>query len=359
MGMIAPQANIQEPDLLTEILHNTGVIKLNRPKALNSLNVEIIRGLSKTLESWQTLKPVKQVIIEGSGEKAFCAGGDVRSVYYARQGDNFHLMDEIFREEYQLNYAISCYPKPYIALIHGICMGGGLGVSVHGTYRIVTDNTIMAMPETAIGFFPDIGATYFLNQCPGDLGVFLGVMGERIHAGDALYSGLATHYVPQKHWSSLKADLYKVTDEEEIDNVLQQYHQPKVSEKLESWRHLIDQTFAGHDIDIVIDRLKTSSNPIVQGWWQELKKKSPRSVKLSFAALRKARGLSLKEALIQEYRLSQACMNHPDFFEGVRALLVDKDNQPLWQPHDLDLVTKDMIESYFEPLGEKELELPK
>lgn len=357
MTMTAAKSPDQDSELLTEIHHHTGIMTINRPKALNSLNVEVICGIKQTLHDWEYNPDVRWVLMEGTGEKSFCAGGDIRSVYYAKQNHDLHIMDEIFRQEYQMNYTISQYPKPYIALIHGICMGGGLGVSVHGKYRIVCEDTVMAMPETGIGFFPDIGASYFLNKCPGNIGLFLGLLGERFHAGDALYCGLATHYVPKDKWTSLKVELHCVHRDEDIQEILQKYHQPKVSEKLAELRPLIDDIFAGDDFDGIMQRLSTSSHPIVQKWHEELAKKSPTSLKLTFHLLHRARGLSLKEALIQEYRISQACMKNHDFFEGVRALLVDKDNNPQWTPSKLDDVLPEMIDAYFSSLGDKELNL--
>ncbi len=357
MTMTASKIHDQDAEFLSSQTHHVGHILLNRSKALNSLNVELIRGISQALKDWKSNPHIKSIVIEGNGEKAFCAGGDIRSVYYAREHNQWDLMDEIFRKEYEMNYAISCYPKPYIALIHGICMGGGMGISVHGKYRIVTDNTLMAMPETTIGFFPDIGASYFLNQCPGEIGMFLGLLGERIQAGDAIYCGLATHYVPFEDWLSFKGELLRATGEEDILRIIEKYQRPSVSEKLVELKPLIDQIFEGDDFETILHRLQVSSDPVVQKWYEDLLKKSPTSVKVSFQLLRRAKGLSLREALIQEYRLSQACMRNHDFFEGVRALLIDKDNAPQWQPSQLDQVTQERVDSYFQSLGDKELVL--
>jgi enoyl-CoA hydratase/carnithine racemase len=357
MAMVAQQT-VDEAEVLTRIEGHIGIITLNRPKALNSINLEMIRLITEALKRWEKESQIKAVVIEGAGEKAFCAGGDIRSVYYARHGDDWELMDHIFREEYQLNYYISCYPKPYISLIQGICMGGGMGLSIHGQYRVVTDNTVMAMPETGIGFFPDIGASYFLNRCPGEIGMYLGVIGERIDGLDALYCGLATHYVPQAQWEALKKELLQVKNREDVSNILQKFHlPPSGTSKLASQQSLIDSTFKGKNFDAFLKRMQLSESSEVQNWFTTLLKKSPTSVKLSFTLLRKAKKLSLAEALVQEFRLSQACMKQYDFFEGVRALLVDKDNKPEWQPSRLELVTAAKIKSCFTPLGEKELKL--
>lgn len=347
----------QDMDILINIIGKAGVIILNRPKALNAISVPMIETLAQTLQQWQTNPQVAFVVIQSNTSKAFCAGGDIRAVYAARLQDDFGFCDTIFRQEYRLNHLISTYPKPYIALIDGICMGGGMGISMHGSHRVVTENAVMAMPETGIGYFPDIGASYFLNQCPGEIGTFLGVVGEKITAADALYTTLATHYVPASALELLTQELLKADSAEQATALIEKANQPPPPSNLASHQALIDQCFKSDTVEELMKNLEEAGSSLAWDWLRILDKRSPTSLRVSLELLRRNKGKSLKEALAVEFRLSQRFSRHYDFFEGVRALLIDKDNTPHWLPRHLSQVTPEMVAAYFESLGSLELKL--
>jgi enoyl-CoA hydratase/carnithine racemase len=346
-----------EPQVLFSKIGHTGIITLNRPEALNALNVEMIRSLMKALKQWEHDDEIACIIVEGAGDKAFCAGGDIRSVYLAKLEDRREYQDAIFREEYQLNYYISKYPKPYISLINGICMGGGLGISVHGSHRIVTERTVMAMPETGIGFFPDIGASYFLNKCPGQFGMFMAITGEKIKGADALYCGLATHYVPSEKIDQLREALTQALSSKQINEVIATFTTHAPESDLAACQTLIDEIFTGKTVSEILDKLYEAKHPKAYEWVRNLAKKSPLSMAIAFTLLKRTQGMSLKRCLPLEFRLSQRFVEHYDFFEGIRALLIDKDNDPKWQPNHISKVRLDTVRSYFKDLGLKELKL--
>ena len=347
--------NIEE--IIVDVIGKAGVITLNRPKSLNALNVSMICILAKTLEQWQTDPAVEFVVIQSNNPKAFCAGGDIRAVYNARLQNDFNFCDTIFREEYQLNYMISQYPKPYIALIDGICMGGGMGISIHGSHRIVTEKAILAMPETGIGFFPDVGASYFLNQCPGKTGIFMGIVGEKITGVDAIYANLATHYISSAQLSELQNKLLNASSCKEALALIEVAREEAPVSTLAPQQVIVDQCFSANTVEEIMKNLENANTPEASQWLLTLDKRSPVSLKISLELLRRNCGKSLKECLAVEFRLSQKFSRNYDFFEGVRALLVDKDNDPGWQPRHLCHVTGEMIDHYFEELGKLELQL--
>lgn len=346
-------------DILINIIGKAGVITLNRPKALNAMSVPMIETLAHTLQQWQTNPEIAFVLIQSNTSKAFCAGGDIRAVYGARLQDDFKFCDTIFRQEYRLNHLISTYPKPYIALINGICMGGGMGISVHGSHRVVTENAVLAMPETGIGYFPDVGASYFLNQCPGEIGTFLGIVGEKMTAADALYANLATHYVPSSSLDLLIQQLLKAGSAEQAIELIEKANQSSPSSNLAQHQPLIDQCFKGDTVEEIMKSLEESGDSLAWDWLRILDKRSPTSLRVSLELLRRNQDKSLKEALAVEFRLSQRFARHYDFFEGIRAVLIDKDNMPHWLPRHLSQVTTEMVTAFFEPLGPRELKLVK
>jgi enoyl-CoA hydratase/carnithine racemase len=339
-----------DQDVLSKVDGNAGVITLNRPKALNALSLSMIREMTRILMEWKDDPLVRTIIIQSANEKAFCSGGDVRSVYEAKlRGDKDYLV-AIFQEEYLLNYIISVYPKPYISLIDGIAMGGGLGISIHGTHRIVTERTSMAMPESNIGFFPDVGSSYFLNRCPGEIGTFLGVLGESISGEDALYTGLATHRVDSAEIPAVYQALLEAESASDVDDILQDAAGGQQDCFLSTHRNLIDKCFSYHTVEEIFAALQQESDPIGCEWLKRSLKKSPTSLKVALAVLRRSKGMSLKEVLALDFIVSQHCVKGHDFFEGIRAVLVDKDQRPLWKPSTLEDVTPEMIEAYFVPL---------
>jgi enoyl-CoA hydratase/carnithine racemase len=353
------------------LLGRTGglaTLTINRPQALNALTLENYRRFAPALRGWAADPSVHAVVVRGAGERAFCAGGDVRAVYEAGRGisGDPDLPAVFFREEYELIRCIHRFPKPYIAVIDGITMGGGAGISVNGGYRIATERTLFAMPETAIGLFPDVGATRFLNRCPGQVGRYLGLTGTRLGAADALYCGLATHFVPHDRIAELVEKLGGAAggagdDRSLIDAMLGEFAEKPGSAPLQALRPVVDRCFAGDSVEAILDALaaEAAAGLAHAGWAAEtragLPTKSPTSLKLTLRQLTIGRDYDLEAALALEYRMTQHVMAAHDFYEGVRAALIDKDQAPLWQPPTLAEVGDDMIDAYFAPIGEREL----
>uniref|UniRef100_A0A8C2JEI3 3-hydroxyisobutyryl-CoA hydrolase n=1 Tax=Cyprinus carpio TaxID=7962 RepID=A0A8C2JEI3_CYPCA len=297
-------------EVLFEKVGNAGVITLNRPKALNALNLTMIRHIYPQLKKWDKDSETDLVIIKGAGDKAFCAGGDIRAITEAgKAGDS--LTQDLFREEYILNNTIGTYQKPYVALIDGITMGGGVGLSVHGRFRVATEKTLFAMPETGIGLFPDVGGGYFLPRLQGKLGLFLALTGFRLKGRDVQRVGLATHFVQSDKIVSLQKDLVDLKSPSNSD----------VAQLLDSYQE-----------QSCLDAEKPF---VLQEQTETLAKMSPTSLKLTFRQIQEGERMSLQEVLVMEYRLSQACMRGNDFYEGVRAVLIDKDQSPKWKPSTL------------------------
>jgi enoyl-CoA hydratase len=341
---------------------------INRPRALNALTLDNYRRIDPTMRAWAADPSVHAVAIRGAGDRAFCAGGDVRAVYEAGLGigDAPGLPAVFFREEYELIRFIHHFPKPYIAIIDGITMGGGAGISVNGGYRIATERTLFAMPETGIGLFPDVGATRFLNSCPGHIGRYLGLTGARLHAADTLYCGFATHIVPYQRVPELIAVLGGIiweagSERGQIDALLARFAARPDPAPLTALRPSIDRCFAGGTVEEILDALvaEAAAGGMHAGWAAEtragLLTKSPTSLKITLRQLTVGRAYDLDAALALEYRLTQHVMAAHDFYEGVRATLIDKDQQPRWQPATLLEVTDDMVDAYFAPIGDREL----
>jgi enoyl-CoA hydratase len=345
---------------------NVATVTLNRPHALNAFTLDMYRRFDPMLRAWADDPGIRAVLIRGAGERAFCAGGDVRAIYEAGRGisGDRALTAVFFREEYELIGRIHRYPKPYVAIIDGITMGGGAGVSVNGAYRIATERTMLAMPETGIGLFPDVGATRFLNLCPGQLGRYLGLTGARVGAEDAVYCGFATHFVPGERISALIAALAQ-TDRQEhpVEQILAGFAADPGPAPIARHLPAIDRCFAGTTVEAILDALEREAAAGGGGPDAEwaaatragLLTKSPTSLKITLHQLILGRGFNIEEALILEYRLTQHVMAGHDFYEGVRAVLVDKDQQPRWDPPTLAGVDDATVESYFAPLGENEI----
>lgn len=350
--------DFQQPEVICKIQGKAGVITLNRPKALNALNLDMIQEICYHLTLWESDPQVEFILVECAPKaRAFCAGGDVRSVYEARLADDWEYMDHIFREEYIMNYQISHYSKPYISLIEGICMGGGMGLSVHGSHRIVTNNTIMAMPEASLGFFTDVGASYFLNQTPGKIGLLMGLTGEKLSAADCLYAGLATHYIPQHKWEDIRQVLKHAVSFDQAEKYILSHHQsPGVSE-LEGLQPLIDELFTGDSVENIQKNLEAKKHPKAHSWLKKMDTQSPTSMKVIYALLTKNKSAPIKKCLTTEFRIGQRFINSYDFFEGIRSILIDKDNRPRWQPSHLNEIKAKDIKNYFTPLGDKEIVL--
>jgi enoyl-CoA hydratase len=341
-----------------------GTVLLNRSKALNAFTLDMYRQLEPMLHQWADDPAVRAVLIEGAGDRAFCAGGDVRRVYEAGKGisgdPSFTRL--FFAEEYRIILGIHRYAKPYIAIIDGITMGGGAGVSVNGAYRVATEKTSFAMPETGIGLFPDVGGTHFLNRCPGRIGRYLGLTGARLGAADSLYCGIATHFVPQERVPELRTALTGTVwqaggERAQVEALLASFAGDPGAPPIAARRAMIDRCFAGDTVEAILDALAGETEDAA--WAEEtraiLLTKSPTSLRITLRQLILGQEFDLAEALKLEYRMTQHVMAAHDFYEGIRAVLVDKDQKPRWQPASLAEIDDKAAEAYFAPLGAGEL----
>jgi enoyl-CoA hydratase len=319
-----------------------GRILLNRPKALNALDLEMIRALTRVLADWHDDPHVHVVVIEGAGDRAFCAGGDIRALRDAQLNGNRPAADAFFSEEYALNRMIATYPKPYVALIDGICMGGGIGVSVHAPYRVATEHAMFAMPETAIGFFPDIGATFFLPRLPGCIGTYLGLTGARMQGADAVHAGLATQFAPRAQLAALSQALAR-----DGAGALAEYAAPPPAFSLVAQRASLDHCFGADTVPQIVQRLEADGSDWANRTLDMLRGVSPSALCWTLKALQRGADLTLPQALDAEFALTRTTMRHPDFAEGVRAMVVDKDRQPRWQPARIEEVDPAATDALF------------
>jgi enoyl-CoA hydratase len=320
-----------------------GLLTLNRPQALNALDHAMILALTARLRTWAADDSIKTVAIRGEGTRAFCSGGDIRAVQQASVTGS-DAGAALLRDEYRMNALIGAYPKPYIALIHGICMGGGAGISVHGSARLADASLIFAMPETGIGFIPDVGASYFLSRLPDELGMYLGLTGLSIGLGDALDAGLMTHAVARE-------DFDAVVDTLAAGREFAPFVRRREKGLLAGNRRRIATMFAGGSVEAILERLDRDGSDFAQATAQTIRTRSPTSLKLVFRQLRFARELTLRECLAMEFRLANRVLASHDFREGVRAALLDKDRNPRWEPASLAGVGD--LEPFFAPLRDE------
>ena len=350
-------------DVLLETRGPIGLITLDRPRVLNALSLEMIRAIRPQLEAWAKAPSVRAVVIRGAGGKAFCSGGDVRAVA-ASHGQPVAAGQEplsraYFREEYSLNHLIHYYEKPYLAFLDGISMGGGLGLSRHGSHRVVTERLVFSMPETAIGLFPDVGGGWFLPRFPGQVGTYLALTGARGNAGDAMWAGYGTHYVEHTQLDGLLEAL--VTEDwaqaplhEVANRVVATFVSEPGPAPWSEHREVIDRCFSKDRVEDILSALAAEGTEWAETTRATLGRMSPTSLKVTLRQLRKCRSLTYPEIIAIEYRLSQRLSGHPDFREGIRAVLVDKDQRPRWNPATLAEVRDEEVEAYFAPLGDGE-----
>ena len=331
-------------DILFELRGALGLVTLNRPQALNAFTLDMYRRLDPVLRAWESDPAVAAVAIQGAGDRAFCAGGDIRAIYEAGRGlgPDPGLTRDFFREEYRLIRRVHRYAKPYIAIIDGITMGGGAGMALNGATRVATERTVFAMPENGIGLFPDVGATRFLNACPGRVGRYLGLTGARLGAADTLYCGLATHFVPADR---LEALLESLARGEGADAFAADPGPPP----LKARQAEIDRLYAADTVEEIVAGLDDETRKAVLS-------ASPTSLKIFLRQMTVGRGYDLDAALKLEFRISQHVMAGHDFYEGVRALIVDRDRKPSWRPATLAEVDGAAVDAYFASLGAGELD---
>ncbi|MDA8654467.1 enoyl-CoA hydratase/isomerase family protein [Alphaproteobacteria bacterium] len=340
-----------ENELITRIVGHCGHIVLNRPNALNALTLNMVRQLDTVLRQWSQDDAVLHVLIEGSGEKGFCAGGDIRALHdWGKSGAP--EATGFYREEYVVNHLIKTFPKPYVALMDGVTMGGGVGVSVHGTYRIVTDRTVFAMPETGIGLLPDVGGTYFLPRLKGKIGTYMALTGARLKAKDCLYAGIATHYVSESEKEALRLAILECHD---IAKVLAPFaHMPDDAPIL-SYQADIDRLFQGQTVLEILGALKADGGEWAQSQADIIAQKSPTSCAVALEQMHRGSVADFETCLSLEMRAVTRIMSGHDFYEGVRAVIIEKDNNPKWQPATFEDISINNISDMFETLGDKDL----
>lgn len=334
---------MSEASVIAERTGRIGRLVLNRPKTLNALDLDMIRAMRSMLDNWRGDPSVHAVVVEGAGGKAFCAGGDVRTLRERAMVGDTGPIESFFSEEYALNAAIAEYPKPYISLIDGICMGGGIGISVHGRIAVTTEAGVFAMPETGIGLFPDVGGSFALPRMPGRLGVYLGLTGLRVMGADAVHTGLATHLVA-------KADLDALRDALVRDGAaaLAPFARPLPPFTLSDLRAAIDRCFTAASVPEIIAALETEGTDWANETLKVLRSVSPSALFWTFEIMRRGAEYSLSDALSEEFGLARRAAMHPDFHEGVRAALVDKDRSPKWNPPRIEDVDPGVIMRMFD-----------
>ncbi len=341
-------------DLIVTVAGGLASVVLNRPKALNALTWEMCVELAGLYRAWAADPAVEALVIEGAGERAFSAGGDIRKLYdEGRAGGDYPF--RFYYDEYRLNALVQHFPKPYVALVDGIVMGGGVGVSVHGSHRVVTEHTVFAMPETGIGLFPDVGGSYFLPRCPGEIGMFLGLTGTRLKAADAIYAGIGTAYMPAAKLPDLKAAL--AARPAAADAVIADFAEDPGAAGLAAQRADIDRLFAGCSVEAIVAALGADGGDWAAKQADAIATKSPTSLKVTYRQIRNGAGLDMDGCMRMEWRMVNRIIAGHDFYEGTRAVVIDKDQRPDWQPARLEDVGEADVEAHFAPLAAGDLPL--
>lgn len=326
-----------------------GVIRLNRPKALNALTLEMTREIATALDSFEHDPKIALVILEGAGERGLCAGGDIRGLYDSAKAKG-DLGKTFWREEYIVNARIAKFPKPYVAYMDGFVMGGGVGLAGHASHRIVTEKTKVAMPEVGLGFFPDVGGTWLLSRAPGELGTYFGLTGLTMNGADAAFSRLADVLIKTSDWPALREALTAVssgTDAASVMSAIKRFAAPNEVGPVTQQRALIDRAFAHDSVEDIVAALEQDGSEFARATLKALGDKSPRGLKVTLKLLRLGRAShSLEECLSREYLAALEVFDSADFVEGVRAAIIDKDRNPTWQPPDLKGVTPEIVARY-------------
>ncbi|HEY8606942.1 MAG TPA: enoyl-CoA hydratase/isomerase family protein [Noviherbaspirillum sp.] len=348
------------PYLLAEVRGHLGILTLDRPKALNSLSLDMVRAMTSQLLAWRDDAAVRAVLVRSSSERAFCAGGDIRFFHEAGRATPVNgsaLLEDFFTEEYALNHLIHFYPKPYIALMDGIVMGGGMGVAQAGPdnrMRVVTERTKMAMPEVNIGLFPDVGGSHFLSRAPGELGTYLGVTGEIIGAADARYADLADVFVPGTELEALVTMLAE-HDGPDLREAVRSFAAPFSSQAdpegsaLSALRPAIDRCFGHDEVPAILRALGQEDSAFARKTAEVMAKRSPLMMCVTLAQLRRGADMDVADCLRMERTMVRRSFENGEVLEGIRAVVIDKDNAPRWQPARLDDVDKSQVDAFFAP----------
>jgi enoyl-CoA hydratase len=346
---------VHDGDLIVRTERALRRITLNRPQALNAITLDMAVRMTALLRQWASDPAVGMILIDGAGERAFCAGGDIRALYDGATAGSF-LPAQFWATEYRLDVLIARYPKPVLVIMDGLVMGGGVGLSAHATYRVVTERSAIAMPEVGIGYFPDVGASFFLARAPWQLGTYLALTGDRIGAQDAVLTGFANTTIPAARLAKLPDVLAECHDRADIHAAIINLEAPPATGKLNKDWEWIDTCFSADDVETIIERLHSNGAEAPQRALATMRKASPTSLKITLRNLRDAASFKrVEESFLQDYRISLACIAGHDFIEGIRAQIVDKDRNPAWRPDTLAAVTADIVERHFEPLGDQEL----
>jgi enoyl-CoA hydratase len=347
-----------EPDLIARREGSAGIIRLNRPKAINAVTLEMFRDVDKALDAFEADPAVAVIVLEGAGERGLCAGGDIRALYESSKvhGD---LGKILWREEYILNARIAKFPKPYVAFMDGIVMGGGVGLSAHSRHRVVTEKTKLAMPEVGLGFFPDVGGTFLLSRSPGEIGTYFGLTGQTMNGPDAIHARFADAVAPSAKLPALREVLTKVrpgTQSGEIKLLIEGFATGETAGPVAAMKKNIDGWFAHDRMEDIVAALQRDGSELAQSTLKTLNEKSPRGMVVTLKLLRLARASSsLEECLVREYRAALQVFASDDFREGVRAAVIDKDRNPRWSPPRIEDVTPEMLAPYFAEIGADEL----
>ncbi|OMB98675.1 enoyl-CoA hydratase/isomerase family protein [Mycobacterium colombiense] len=338
----------ESDEVLTEVEGTVGLITLNRPKAINSLNQPMVDALSAILTNWAGDDAVRAVVLSGAGERGLCAGGDVVSIYHSARKDGVEAR-RFWRDEYLLNAQIAEFPKPYVALMDGIVMGGGVGVSAHANTRVITDTSKIAMPEVGIGFIPDVGGVYLLSRAPGGLGLHAALTGAPFSGADAIAMGFADHYVPHGDVDAFR----RAVVSDGAEDALAKYATEPPASELATQRDWIDECYAGDTVGDIVAALRGHDAGPAEEAANLITTRSPIALSVTLAAVRRAAKLAtLKDVLVQDYRVSSASLRSHDLVEGIRAQLIDKDRNPQWSPAQLSAVTAADVEAYFAPVDD-------
>ncbi|HAO41696.1 MAG TPA: enoyl-CoA hydratase/isomerase family protein [Afipia sp.] len=361
MSAHAAMTETPEKDVIICREGAAGIIRLNRPKTINALTLEMTREIVTALDTFETDPGVSLVLLEGAGERGLCAGGDIRGLYESAKAGG-DLGPVFWREEYILNARIPDFPKPYVAYMDGLVMGGGVGLSAHSAHRIVTEKTKMAMPEVGLGFFPDVGGTWLLSRAPGEIGTYFALTGQTMSGADAVYAGAADVLIATKEWPALRDALTNAplqARDNDVRGILARFGIQDGQAPIAKHRDLIDRAFAHDTVEEIVTALKGDGSEFALAALKALSEKSPTALKVTLELLRRARNSkSLKECLIREYNSALAVFTSAEFVEGVRAAIIDKDRNPKWSPSRIEDVTPEIVGKYFTPNGKYTLVFP-
>jgi enoyl-CoA hydratase len=356
--MTASVASVAEPDLIVRREGAAGIIRLNRPKTINAMTYEMSLGIDAALDRFEADPEVALVLLEGAGERGLCAGGDIRGLYESSRAGG-DLGKVFWRQEYIMNARIAKYPKPYVAFMDGLVMGGGVGLSAHGRHRVVTEKTKLAMPEVGLGFFPDVGGTWLLSRSPGEIGTYFGLTGQTMNGPDAIYARFADAVVPSGKLAALREALTNLragVNSAEVKATIDAFATGETSGPVAANQPRIDRWFAHDRMQDIVAALQQDGSELAQATRRTLGEKSPRGMVVALKLLRLARGsASLEQCLVREYRAALEVFRSDDFREGVRAAVIDKDRNPRWSPPAIEDVTPEMLAPYFAEIGADEL----